>query len=55
MDKVGYLFHGLPFEETYLFSDIAVFIDIVKVESPVELFLDRASQKDRKAHHKILQ
>ena len=41
--------------ETYLFSDISIFIDIVKVESPVEFFLDGASQEDRKTHNKILQ
>lgn len=40
---------------TYFFSDISIFIDVIQVESPVKLLLDRAPQEDRKAHDKILQ
>lgn len=39
----------------YLFSNVSVFIDVIQVESPVEFFLDRASQEDRQAHDEILQ
>lgn len=41
-------------EGTHLLGDVSIFVDIVKVESPVELFLDCASQQDRKAHDEIL-
>lgn len=39
----------------YLFSDVSIFIDVIKVESPNELFLHCASQQDRKPHNKILE
>lgn len=38
----------------YLFSDVSIFIDVIKIERPYELFLNCASQQDRKPHNKIL-
>lgn len=40
---------------THLFRDVAVFIDVVQVERPVQFFLDRPSQEDGEAHDEILQ
>ena len=41
-------------EKTYLFRNISIFIDIIKVEGPDEFFLDGASQEDGEPHDKIL-
>lgn len=38
----------------HLFRDVSVFIDVVQVEGPVQLLLDRPSQEDGEAHDEIL-
>ena len=38
----------------YLFGDVAVLVDVVQVEGPVELLRDGSPQEDREAHDEIL-
>lgn len=38
----------------HLFSDVTILVDVVKVESPVELFSDRSSQQHGQTDHKVL-
>lgn len=38
----------------YLFGDVAIFVDVVKVEGPVQFFCHGASQEHRKSDHEIL-
>lgn len=40
--------------QTNLFRDVTVFVDVVQVKRPVEFLLDCSSQEDREAHDKIL-
>ena len=38
----------------YLFGDVAVLVDVIQVEGPVELLCDGSSQEDGEAHDKVL-
>lgn len=40
---------------THLFGDVAVFIDVVKIEGPVELLGHRAPEQHRQADDKVLE
>lgn len=39
---------------THLFGDVAVLVDVVEVERPVELLGDRSSQQHWEANDKVL-
>lgn len=41
--------------ETYLFGDVAIFINVIEVKSPVELLGDRTSEQHRQADDKVLE
>lgn len=44
----------LPFTNTHLFVDVSISVDIVKVEGPLQLLSDGASEQDGQGCHKVL-
>ncbi|VCX10252.1 unnamed protein product [Gulo gulo] len=38
----------------YLFGDVAILVDVVKVKGPLELLVDCSSQEDGEANYKVL-
>lgn len=43
-----------PRQQTNLFVDVSIPVDIVEVEGPLELLSDRAPQQDGQSRHKVL-
>lgn len=48
--------HGETFfgQQTNLFVDVSISVDIIEVEGPLELLSDRAPQQDGQSRHKVL-
>lgn len=52
---MGCLFSPHPFEAGYLLGDVAILVDVIEVEGPVQLFMHRTPQQDGEANDKVLQ
>lgn len=43
-----------PRQQTNLFVDVSIPVDIIEVEGPLKLLSDRAPQQDGQSRHKVL-